>query len=405
MLLKETGLTTQQVIDLTEKYMIETYARFPFVAERAEGVYIYDTEGNAWLDFYAGIAVNSCGNCNPKVTKAIQEQAGQIVHTFNYPYSIPQAVLAKFICETIGMDKIFYQNSGTEANEAMIKLARKYGVDNFGPNRYEIITAIKGFHGRTYGAMSATGQPGSAIHKGFEPLLPGFKYVEYNNLKAWEDAITPNTIAFMLEPVQGEGGVIPAKPEFLQGLRELADKNNMLLCFDEVQTGWGRTGSIMAFMGYGVKPDIVSMAKAMGNGVAIGAICATAKVATAFGAGAHGSTFGGSILNCAGSYAAVTTIVGEKLYENAGVMGDYLAGLFAKMPHVKEVRHRGLLVGVEFDAPKGLDIKHGCVDRKMLVTAIGTSVIRVIPPLVITKADCDECAKRMTEAVKEAYGE
>ncbi|MDD2221755.1 MAG: aminotransferase class III-fold pyridoxal phosphate-dependent enzyme [Clostridia bacterium] len=253
--------------------------------------------------------------------------------------------------------------------------------------------------------MSATGQPGSAIHKGFEPLLPGFKYVEYNNLKAWEEAITPNTIAFMLEPVQGEGGVIPAKPEFLKGLRDLADKNNMLLCFDEVQTGWGRTGSIMAFMGYGVKPDIVSMAKAMGNGVAIGAIGATAKVAAAFGAGAHGSTFGGSILNCAGSYAAVTTIVGEKLYENAGVMGDYLAGLFAKMPHVKEVRHRGLLVGVEFDAPKGLDIKHGCVDQKMLVTAIGTSVIRVIPPLVITKADCEECAKRMTLAIKEAYGE
>ena len=224
MRLKDTGLTAQELKDMVNKYMVETYERYDFIAERAEGMYLYDEEGNAYLDFYGGVAVNSCGNRNPKVIAAIKDQLDDIMHTFNYPYTIPQALLAKKICDTIGMDKIFYQNSGTEANECMIKMARKYGVDNFGPERYHIITAKHGFHGRTYGAMSATGQPDNAIQMGFKPMLPGFDYAEYNNLEDFKSKVTENTIAIMIEPVQGEGGVHPATQEFIEGLRKLCDK-------------------------------------------------------------------------------------------------------------------------------------------------------------------------------------
>lgn len=250
MKLSETGLTAEELKGLVKKYMIETYERFDFIAETAKDMYIYDEKGNAYLDFYAGIAVNSAGNCNEKVVKAIQSQAADLIHTFNYPYTIPQALLAKKICDTIGMDKIYYQNSGTEANEAMIKLARKYGVDKYGPEKYEIVTAKMGFHGRSFGSMSATGQPDSAIQQGFGPMTPGFKYAEYNNLKAFEDAITDKTIAIMIEPVQGEGGVHPATKEFMTGLRKLCDERGLLLCLDEVQSGWCRTGEVMAYMHY-----------------------------------------------------------------------------------------------------------------------------------------------------------
>ena len=232
-------------------------------------MYLYDEGGDGYLDFYGGIAVNSAGNCNEKVVAAIKDQVEDIIHTFNYPYTIPQALLAKLICETIGMDKIFYQSTGTEANEAMIKMARKYGVDEYGPNKYNIVTAKNGFHGRTYGSMSATGQPDNGCQIGFKPMVPGFTYAEYNNLQAFKDACTENTIAIMIEPIQGEGGVHPATQEFMQGLRKLCDEKGMLLLLDEVQTGWCRTGKTMAYMHYNVKPDIVSMAKAMGGGMPI----------------------------------------------------------------------------------------------------------------------------------------
>jgi acetylornithine/N-succinyldiaminopimelate aminotransferase len=400
MQLKDVNLTAEQVIEMTKKYMIETYERFPFVATKAKGMYLYDQNGEAYLDFYGGIAVNNAGNCNEKVVAAVQDQVADIMHTFNYPYTIPQAILAKLVCDTIGMDKIFFQNSGTEANEAMIKAARKYGVDNFGPDRYHIVSAIKGFHGRTYGAMSATGQTDNAIQTGFKPMLPGFSYAEYNNLESFKAACTENTIAIMIEPCQGEGGVNPATQEFMDGLRKFCDEKGMLLLLDEVQTGWGRTGKIMDFMNYNVKPDIVSMAKGIGGGMPIGAICCTNKVAAAMGAGTHGSTFGGSPVSCAGAYAQVKEILDRKLADNAAKVGDYFAKKLESLPHVKEVRHAGLLVGVEFDVPKALDIKHGCTDRKMLVTAIGTSVIRMVPPLIVTEQDCDKAYEILKAAVE-----
>ena len=349
MKLKDTGFTAEQIKEKVHKYMIETYERFDFLAETADGMYLYDENGTPYLDFYAGIAVNSAGNCNPKVVAAVKDQLDDIMHTFNYPYTIPQALLAEKVCTTIGMDKIFYQNSGAEANEAMIKMARKYGVEKYGPHKYNIVTAKMGFHGRTFGAMSATGQPDNACQIGFGDMTPGFSYAPYNDLEAFKAACTENTIAIMVEPVQGEGGVHPATKEFLCGLREFCDERGMLLLLDEVQTGWCRTGAVMSYMNYGIKPDIVSMAKALGGGMPIGAICATEEVAKAFTAGSHGSTFGGNPLSCAAALAEVEELLSRDLAGNAKKMGDYFSAKLATLPHVKEVRHQGCLIGVEFD--------------------------------------------------------
>ena len=403
MRLKDTGYTAEQIKEKASKYMIETYERFDFVAETAKDQYIYDDKGEAYLDFYAGIAVNSAGNCNEKVVAAIKEQAEELIHTFNYPYTIPQALLAEKVCNAIGMDKIFFQNSGTEANEAMIKMARKYGIENYGPNRYHIVTAKMGFHGRTFGAMSATGQPGNGCQVGFGPMTYGFSYAPYNDLEAFKNACTENTIAIMVEPVQGEGGVHSATMEFMKGLREFCDEKGMLLLIVEVQTGWCRTGKVMSFMHYGIKPDIVSMAKALGGGMPIGAICATSEVAKAFTAGSHGTTFGGHPVSCAAALAQVGELLDRDLAGNAAKIGEYFMTKLKELPHVKEVRGQGLLVGVEFDdSINAADVKHECMHRHLLITAIGNHVIRMIPPLIIDEKDCDkayEIIKKSVEAL------
>ncbi|MCH3965760.1 MAG: aspartate aminotransferase family protein [Clostridium sp.] len=403
MRLKDKGLAAQDVKSLVKKYMIETYERYDFVCERAKGMYLYDEKGEGYLDFYGGIAVNSAGNCNDKVIAAVKEQIEDVMHTFNYPYTIPQALLAEKICETIGMDKIFYQNTGTEANEAMIKMARKYGVEKYGPNKYNIVTAKQGFHGRTYGSLTATGQPDNACQIGFKPMVPGFSYADFNDLESFKSLVTENTIAIMIEPIQGEGGVIPATQEFMKGIRKLCDDKGMLLLIDEVQTGWCRTGKVMAYMHYGIKPDIVSMAKAMGGGMPIGAICATEEVSKAFTMGSHGTTFGGNPLCCAGSLAEINELLDNDLAGNAEKVGNYFMNKLKTLPHVKDVRGKGLMIGIEFDAPLGKDIKHGCFDRKLLVTLIGTSVIRVLPPLIAAKEDCDKAYEILRAAVEEAY--
>jgi len=389
-------------MDMTDKYMIETYQRFPFIAVKAKDMYLYDENGHAYLDFYGGIAVNSAGSCNEKVVAAVRDQVGDIMHAFNYPYSIPQAVLAKLVCETIGMDKIFFQNSGTEANEAMIKLARKYGTDNFGPERYHIITAKHSFHGRTYGAMSATGQPDNACQVGFKPMLPGFSYADLNDVESFRAAVTENTIAIMLEVVQGEGGVIPTTQEFMDGIQALCKEKGLLLLIDEIQTGWCRTGKVMGFMHYNIKPDMISMAKALGGGVPIGAMCATNELAKTFNLGSHGTTYGGSPLCCAAAYAQVNELLDRKLAENAEEVGNYFMEKLKALPRVKEVRGLGLLVGVEFDFDGAADIKHGCLDRKLLVTAIGPKIIRMVPPLIVTKEECDKAFAILKDSVEEA---
>lgn len=402
MKLNEAKLTKQELKDLTKKYMIETYERFDFIAQTAKDMYLYDEEGNGYLDFYGGVAVNSAGSCNEKVVEAVCEQVKDIIHTFNYPYTVPQVLLAKLICETIGMDKIFYQNSGAEANEAMIKMARKYGTDNYGPNKYHIITAKSSFHGRTYGAMSATGQPDNGCQLGFKPMLPGFSYADFNDVDSFRKLVTDDTIAIMIEPVQGEGGVRPATQEFIDGIKELCEEKGLLLLFDEIQTGWCRTGEVMAYMNYNIKPDIVSMAKAMGGGMPISAVCASEEVSKAFTMGSHGSTYGGNPVCCAAAYAQINELLDRKLADNAKKMGEYFMNKLKNLPHVKDVRGKGLLVGVEFDLPIGLDIKHNCIDRKLLVTLIGTSIIRMVPPLILTKADCDKAYEILKESVEAA---
>lgn len=401
MKLKDTGLTKQDIKDKVKNYMIDTYERFDFLAETAEGMYIYDENNTPYLDFYAGIAVNNAGSRNPKVVAAVKDQVDDIMHTFNYPYTIPQALLAEKVCTTIGMDKIFYQNSGTEANEAMIKMARKYGIEHYGPNRYHIVTAKMGFHGRTFGSMSATGQPGNGCQIGFGPMTYGFSYAPYNDLQAFKDACTENTIAIMIEPVQGEGGVYPATYEFMTGLRRFCDENQMLLLLDEVQTGWCRTGQPMCYMNYGIKPDIVSMAKGLGGGMPIGAICATEETATAFSAGSHGTTFGGHPVSCAAAFAEVNELLDRDLAGNAKEVGAYFMDKLKGLSHVKEVRGMGLMIGVEFDeAISGVDVKHGCFDRKLLITAINSHIIRLVPPLIACREDCDKAYEILKETIE-----
>ena len=402
MRLESVGLTKDQVKEKVAAYMIDTYERYDFLAETAKDMYMMDEAGNKYLDFYGGVAVNSAGNCNEKVIEAIVDQAKDVIHTFNYPYTIPQALLAEKICTTIGMDKIFFQNSGTEANEAMIKMARKYGVEKYGPHKYNIVTAKMSFHGRTFGSMSATGQPHNACQIGFGNMTPGFSYADFNDLDSFADAVTENTIGIMIEPVQGEGGVHPATKEFMQGLRKLCDELGILLLLDEVQTGWCRTGAVMSYMNYGIKPDIVSMAKAMGGGLPIGAICATAEVAKAFTPGSHGSTYGGNPVACAASLAQIRELLDRDLAGNAKKMGKYFMEQLKSVPHVKEIRGQGLLVGVEFDDTVfGVDVKHKCFDKNLLITAIGDHIIRMIPPLILTKEDCDKAANIICESVKE----
>ncbi|KPU43522.1 acetylornithine aminotransferase [Oxobacter pfennigii] len=403
MKLQDWGLTAEDIKALAGKYMIDTYERFDFVCVTARGMYLYDEKGDAYLDFYGGIAVNSTGNCNEKVVAAVKDQVEDVIHTFNYPYTIPQVLLAQKICETIGMDKIFFQSTGTEANEAMIKMARKFGVEKYGPHKYHIITAKNSFHGRTYGSLAATGQPDNACQKGFKPMLPGFSYADFNDLESFKSQISENTIAIMVEPVQGEGGVNPASLEFMRGLRKLCDDNGLLLLLDEIQTGWCRTGKVMAFMNYDIKPDIVSMAKAMGGGMPISAICATEEAAKAFTIGSHGTTYGGNPVCCAAALAQINQLLDKKLAQNAEGTGNYLMNKLKDLPHIKEVRGMGLLVGVEFDAPFGKAIKHGCLDRKLLVTLIGNSVIRMVPPLIATKEHCYKAYEILKEAVEEAY--
>lgn len=388
MKLQDTVYQKEEFKSIVNEYFYETFNRFDFIANEASGNNIFDENGECYLDFMAGIAVNSAGHCNKRVVEAIKNQCETLIHASNYFYTVPQAMCAKLICDSIGMEKIYFQNSGAEANEAMIKLARKYGTDNFGPNKYKIITAKNSFHGRTIATLTATGQEGTPIQNGYSPLMPGFIYADYNDLDSFKSACSDDTIAIMVEVIQGEGGVIPATMEFIKGLRELCDERNMLLLFDEVQTGWGRTGDLMGYMSYGVKPDALSMAKAMGGGMPIGAMCTTAKIAKTFGPGAHGSTYAGNPVCCAAAHAQISEIIEEKLFVNAKEMGIILRNLLRKLPFVKEVRGLGLLVGVEFTKDIANELKYKCAENKLLITAVRPNVIRLVPPINIKEEDC-----------------
>ena len=386
-------MNSAQWIEKSDKCIMKTYGRYPIVPVKGEGCRLWDADGKVYLDFLAGVAVNNLGHCHPKVVKAIQEQAATLIHCSNY-YQIPQQIeLAELLCSHSFADKAFFCNSGAEANEAAIKLARKYSRDIAGrPERYGIITAAESFHGRTMATVSATGQ--EKVQRFFDPLLHGFTHVPFNDIDALAAAINYNTCAVMLEPIQGEGGVNVPDHDYLQKVRELCDKHNLLLILDEVQVGMGRTGRLFAHEHFGIVPDIMTLAKALAGGAPIGTMLARDEIATAFVPGTHGSTFGGNPLVCAAALATVRTILEDGILNRTEEMGEYLLGeleaLQKKFPAlVKNVRGIGLMIGMGLHIPGGDVVKKGH-ERGLLLNVTHDTVLRFVPPLTVTKAEVDE---------------
>lgn len=384
---------TAEIMKMDSDYIMHTFARQPIVLIKGEGMKVWDSEGRQYLDFLAGIAVNGLGHAHPAIVSAICKQAGTLMHVSNLYYVPQQPMLGKRLVELSGLGKAFFCNSGAEANETAIKLTRKWSKGKHGPGRHEIITAKASFHGRTLAAVTATGQP--KYHDGFEPMVQGFSYVPYNDLAALESAVTEATCAIMLEPVQGESGVRPASQEYLAGVRKLCDEKGMLLILDEVQTGLGRTGKWFGFQHYGIKPDIMTLAKTLGGGFPIGACLATDDVAEAFKPGNHASTFGGNPLACSAALATLDVIEHEGLVQNAAEMGAYFKESLNAMREgrgdINEVRGVGLMVALDFDRDDAQAIAAECLRLGLIVNAIGASIIRFLPPLIVSKGDID-CA-------------
>lgn len=384
-------MTNSEIKELASKYLINNYGERQIALVRGEGVYVWDADGKRYLDFVAGISTNNLGHCHPKVVSAITEQAKKLIHVSNLYLIEPQVKLAERIAELSFADKCFFCNSGAEANEAAIKLARKYSKEKFGENKFEIITMKKSFHGRTITTITATGQ--EKYQKGFEPLSPGFKYVNFNDMKAIEDGVTENTCAIMVEPIQVEGGINVPSDDYLPNLRKFCDNNNILLIYDEVQTAMGRTGKLFGYETFGAEPDIITMAKALGNGVPIGCMATKAHIAESLTPGSHASTFGGNPLVCSAALASINTIVEENLPENAEKMGKYLMqkllSLKEKFPLIKEVRGRGLIVGAELNI-EGKEVVNKALEKGLILNCIGTNVIRFVPPLVINNGHIDQ---------------
>lgn len=383
-------MNSQQWIEKSDKYIMKTYGRYPIVPVRGEGCRLWDVDGNEYLDFLGGVAVNNLGHCHPKVVAALQKQAAELIHCSNY-YQIPQQIeLAELLCNHSFADKAFFCNSGAEANEAAIKLARKYSRDTFGPERYEIITAADSFHGRTMATVSATGQ--EKVQRFFDPLLHGFKHVPFNDVAALEAAVTPTTCAIMLEPIQGEGGINMPSLGYFEAVREICDRHGLLLIFDEVQVGMGRTGKLFAYEHFGVTPDIMTLAKALAGGAPIGTMLAKDKFAVAFVPGTHGSTFGGNPLVCAAAIATIRTILEDGLLNRCEEIGEYLTGeleaLGRKYPFVKEVRGVGLMIGMSLNIP-GADIVKKGHQRGVLLNVTHDTVLRFVPALIVTRQEID----------------
>ncbi|MGN1362636.1 MAG: acetylornithine transaminase [Methanobrevibacter sp.] len=389
-------MNTKEVMDNYDKYVMHTYGRQPIVLDHGHGVKVYDKDGKEYLDFFAGIAVNNVGQTNEKVVEAIKTQAEKMIHSSNIYYNEPAAILAEKLANKSHFTKTFFSNSGAEANEAAIKLARK------ATGKGEIITALQSFHGRTMLTVTATGQ--DQFSAPFKPLPPGFKHVPYNDLKAMEDAISDDTAAIMLEVVQGEGGVNVAEQDYMDGIQKLCNDNDILLIIDEVQTGVGRCGSFFAHDLFGIKPDIVSLAKGLGGGIPIGATLATEEVASAFVPGDHGSTFGGNPLAAAAADATIDVIDEENLSENAKEMGTYLKDklntLKDKYDFISDVRGLGLLVGVELTMEGG-NIVDKMREKGVLINCTAGNVLRIAPALIITKEEINVMVEKLDEVFSE----
>ena len=385
-------MNINEIIEMDKKYYMNTFGnRTPVCFQYGKGINLWDTEGNKYYDFLGGIAVSALGHAHPALVKAISEQADKLIHCSSLYYIEAQAKLAKMLVENSCADKVFFANSGAEANEGAIKLARIYFKKSSTPERYEIITLKKSFHGRTLTTVAATGQ--EKYQKPYMPVTPGFKHVTLNDLEALKMEIGPVTCAIMMEPVQGESGVNPAELDYVKGVRKLCDDNGLLLIFDEIQTGMGRTGKLFGYENYGVEPDIFTLAKGLAGGVPIGALCAKTNVAQAFEPGDHGSTFGGNPLACAAGLAVLETIIKEGLVENAAEMGNYfrsrLETLAGKFSLIKEIRGMGLMIGIQLTQEKAVEIKNRLFAGGFLAGSVGSDVVRILPPLIIGKSDID----------------
>ncbi|MCE5243898.1 MAG: acetylornithine transaminase [Desulfobacteraceae bacterium] len=384
------------------EHIFNTYGRLPVTFVRGEGCTLWDDDGREYLDFLAGIAVCNLGHSHPELARVMFEQANTLVHVSNLFYTLPQIDLAAQLTRLSFADKVFFSNSGAEANEAAIKLARKYSNDRFGPGRFHVITMKDSFHGRTLATLSATAQ--DKVHKGFEPLVEGFTYVDFNSISAVEAAITDKTCAVMVEPIQGEGGINMPREGYLRELKELCRSRHLLLIFDEVQVGMGRTGTLFAHEQEGVTPDIMTLAKALANGLPIGAMLATGEVAEAFVLGTHGTTFGGTPLVTSVALRTVQLLSEPSFLERVRRVGAYfvekLKELQARHEVVRDIRGRGLLIGMDLTVP-GKDIVDKCLQRGFIINCTHETVLRFVPPLIVGEKEIDRFVKVLDEILKE----
>lgn len=389
--------TATSLKEIDDAYHLKVFKRYPLTLSHGKGAKVWDIDGNEYIDALAGIAVNGVGHCHPKVVKAIQEQAAKLMHISNLFISEPQMHLAKKLVELSGLDRVFLTNSGAESNELAIKMARKYGHMN--GRGGEIITMDGCFHGRTLATIAA-GRP--KYQKGFEPIPSGFQLIKFNDLDAVKAAITDQTAAIMVEPIQGEGGIHPADADFLKGLRALCDEHKMALIFDEIQCGMARTGDFFAFQGYGVMPDIMSLAKSLGGGFPIGASLAREHVANALTFGDHGTTFGGNPLGCAAALATIEAIEEEGLMEKALENGTKIMERVRKEAQqeaaIKEVRGKGLMIGIELDIPSR-PVVMKMMEKGVIANAIGDNIVRLVPPLVISMDELNTVVDVMLECI------
>ena len=392
-------MTTQETIDLFAKHVIANYGRLPRVIVKGEGCYLYDADGNKILDMFPGWAVSAIGHCHPKVVEALRKQAGELLHIDNTFYSEPQGELAKLLSERAFGGKCFFCNSGAEANEAALKLARLHTSEG----KYKFITAEGSFHGRTFATMTATAQP--KHHEGLLPLLPGFVYVPFNDVEALEKAFSDEVAAVMVEPIQGEGGINLGDAEYLRAIRRLCDESGAVLIFDEVTTGVGRTGKWFAYQHYDVEPDIITIAKALGGGTAIGAMMATEEVAASLVPGKHATTFGGNALLCAAAVATIKAIEEEGLLENAVRLGQYtmdkLRQLEQKHSIVDSVRGVGLMIGVQLTS-NGSGIVYKCLENGLRINCTQSTVLRFMPPMIATESQIDQAVEILDSVLSES---
>jgi predicted acetylornithine/succinylornithine family transaminase len=383
-------MTNAEVRARSAAHEVGVYARQPVALVRGRGAEVWDADGKRYIDFFAGLSVSNVGHCHPAVVEAVRAQTEQLLHTSNVYFSLPAGELCALLCRHSFAERVFLCNSGAEANEAAMKLARRWGSTE-GGGRYEILATVGSFHGRTFGTLTATGQ--EKYHTGFLPLLPGIRLVPYDDVPAMAEAVRDETVAIMVEPIQGEGGVVTPGPHYLRGLRELADRRKLLLILDEIQTGCGRTGRLFAHEHAGVTPDIMTLAKALGGGVPVGAMCTTEKIATAFAPGSHGSTFGGNPVACAAAVAAMGVLADPKLLAHVREIGAHfrrrLEELAARFPMITQVRGEGLMLGVVLDRP-GAAVVQRCLADGLLINCTADRVLRFLPPLVIERGLVDD---------------